>query len=89
MERAMNKSILDAIATLPRALKSIDEHNAETRKAREEAERKLRQTGVACPGCGEELLWLFNTTHSISMYPMSHQRNALCSKCNLTVGLEA
>lgn len=85
----MNKSILDAIGELPKALKTIEEHNTETRRKREEAERKARQTGVACPGCGEELLWLFNTGYSISTYPTPHQRNALCSKCNLTVGLEA
>ena len=70
-------------------LKSVDVYNKEKRQQREEISRKLLQTGVACPKCGNELWWESQyNTFSVYAYPPSTTRRARCSPCGLTVDLE-
>ena len=70
----------------PPPLKSVDEHNTERRHAREEAERKARMTGVACPKCGKELEW--SQPYAFRSLPMTTTSPARCGSCTLTVELE-
>lgn len=70
------------------SLKSIDDHNRERRFARQEAERRLRLTGVACPKCGGEMEWQ-ETWLSVSSYPPPTTRQATCAACKVTAQLEA
>lgn len=87
----MQKSILDAINDLKQPLKSVDQHNDDRRKVKEEADKKMRCTGVACPKCGDELKWVVPYGHTVmvSSNPQHAVRNAICDRCNLTIGLEA
>ena len=71
------------------SLVSVDDHNARRREERAEQERRLRQTGVACPKCGGELLWPTpGIATVISVYPGPTTRPAHCDPCGLTVQLE-
>ena len=70
-------------------LKSVDDYNKEKRQQRGEIKRKLLLTGVACPKCGNELLWESRYhVFSVYVYPPSTTRRAQCSPCDLTVDLE-
>ncbi len=68
-------------------LKSVDEHNAEKRKVRQEREEQMSRTGVACPICGDELKW--HGTYCIAgVYPPPTTALAFCLKCGLSIQLE-
>ena len=69
-------------------LKSVEEHNAQKCKEREDRELAVRKTGVACPNCKEELLWT-SGQYAVASFPPSTTRSAGCPKCKLTVQLEA
>lgn len=74
-------------------LKSVDEHNAQKRREREERERKAKLTGVACPKCGGELEWDFglHATRAAArqcLFGIDAPMPARCGPCNLTVELE-
>ncbi len=69
------------------SLKSIDEHNKEKAAERAELERKLRSTGVACPNCGEELIWPMAFSQAL-VWPPPSTKPARCKACNLIVELE-
>jgi hypothetical protein len=68
-------------------LKSVDEHNTERIKQREELDRKLRLTGVACPNCKLELQWRIGY-YDCNIWPTPTKRQAFCIQCNLMVQLE-
>lgn len=71
-------------------LKSVDDHNQGMRRQREEVNRQMLLTGVACPKCGNELMW--ESSYAIAsidaIYPHPTTRRARCSPCTLTVNLE-
>lgn len=66
-------------------LKTVEEYNAERILIREDAEAKALRTGVACPGCGGELLWVTPLAPNHSRFT---PRQARCRKCDLDVALE-
>ena len=70
------------------SLKSVDDYNREKREKREEVERKLRLTGVACPKCGKELEWLLGPTSILYTYPPPTTAKANCRGCTLMIDLE-
>lgn len=67
-------------------LKTVEKHNTERRKANEQALEQARHTGVACPECGQELLWVSLLTVNHSRFAA---RQARCRKCDIDVMLEA
>jgi hypothetical protein len=66
-------------------LKTVEEHNAERVALREKNEELARHTGVACPGCGQELLWVSPLAPNHSRFA---PRQARCRKCDIDVALE-
>ena len=68
-------------------LKTVDEHNAERRRIREELIRQARRTGVACPNCGSELEWCIPYKDG-GIHPIPGTSEAWCSACSLSVQLE-
>jgi len=74
----------------PNKLKSIDEHNTQRRREKKEREDAARRTGVACPNCSEELLWVCHDGFAAMMgvYPSPSTSPATCRSCKVTVDLE-
>lgn len=71
-------------------LKSVDEHNKEVIENRQKAEEAARKTGVACPNCKEELLWVQTQGWAaLRSYFENCTRQAYCHKCNIYVNLQA
>lgn len=68
-------------------LKSVEQHNREKREAREQAEEARKRTGVACPGCGEELRWVGEYRFAYLTLPIPHTRPAQCP-CGIKIDLE-
>lgn len=59
-------------------LKTIDEHNKKIIKEYEEYKNKHQKTGVECPKCGSELLFV-NEDIVLMTYPP--KKYVYCSKC--------
>lgn len=71
-------------------LKSVEEHNAQKRKEREDRNEQARRTGVACPACGAELVW-FGRGQSkwiFCEYPVRDDRPSHCEICGVSIRLE-
>ena len=69
-------------------LVSVDEYNERKRRERTVLHDKISRTGVACPKCGNELLWYGGTYAIPSVYPPPTTIRACCVPCGLNVDLE-
>lgn len=67
---------------------SVDEYNAQKIAKRKADEAARKRTGVACPQCGDELLWPEGVIGVIACYPPKTTRAAHCLDCKLTIELE-
>ncbi len=61
-----------------KTLKTLEEHNAESRKATDDFINP-HPNGIACPECGAELI---DSTPMLTLLPMPAQYNVHCEKCN-------
>lgn len=69
-------------------LRTVEEHNGFIRAARRLLTEARLKTGVACPGCGQELLWQEVYAQTLQ-YPPPTTRPARCAPCGITIQLEA
>jgi hypothetical protein len=75
------------IASVRPPLKTVDEHNEDVHRKRQERQRILLLTGVACPACGKEMEWEGMTGISLMIYPQRNIERAKC-ECGVSVQLE-